>query len=218
MTLPIRLMLVDDDPLVRAGLAMMLDGTDGIGVVAQVGDGADVPAAVDQHHPDIVLMDLRMPRVDGIRATARLRARPEPPEVVVLTTFDSDDNVLRALRAGASGFLVKDAPPAQIVEAIRRVAAGDPMLSPQVMRRLMDRAVTTSAAVQDARAALDRLSPREREVATDVGRGHSNTEIAAALFMSTATVKAHISRILAKLDLTNRTQVALLVHEADPSD
>jgi len=211
----VRLMLVDDDPLVRAGLAMMLDGSDGIEVVGQVGDGADVPAAVDEHHPDIVLMDLRMPRIDGVRATARLRARPEAPEVVVLTTFDSDDNVLRALRAGASGFLVKDAPPAQIVDAIRRVAAGEPMLSPQVMRRLMDRAVITSGSVQQARTALDRLSPRERDVARAVGRGRSNAEIAAELYMSAATVKAHISRILTKLGLGNRTQVALLVHDAD---
>ena len=118
---PVRLLLVDDDPLVRAGLAMLLGGDADIEVVAEAGDGAEVPAAVDAHHPDVVLMDLRMPRVDGIRATARLQARPRPPEVVVLTTFDSDDNVLRALRAGASGFLVKDAPPEQIVSAVRRV-------------------------------------------------------------------------------------------------
>ncbi len=214
----VRLMLVDDDPLVRAGLAMMLDGSDGIEVVAQVGDGADVPSAVDRHHPDVVLMDLRMPHVDGIRATARLRARTDPPEVLVLTTFDSDDNVLRALRAGAGGFLVKDAPPARIVDAITRVAAGEPMLSPQVMRRLMERAASGSDSIGRARRSLEQLSPREHDVALAIARGGSNTDIAAELFMSTATVKAHVSRILTKLDLTNRTQIAILVHDADLDD
>lgn len=210
----VRLLLVDDDPLVRAGLAMLLGGDTDIEVVAEAGDGAAVPAAVDAHHPDVVLMDLRMPQVDGIRATARLRARPNPPEVVVLTTFDSDDNVLRALRAGASGFLVKDAPPEQIVGAIRRVAAGEPILSPAVLRRLMDQAIDSAGSADQARSALARLSPREHEVALAVGQGQSNAEIAAALLMSMATVKAHLSRILAKLDLNNRTQVALLIRDA----
>lgn len=211
---PVRLLLVDDDPLVRAGLAMLLGGDSGIEVVAQAGDGAEVPAAVDAHHPDVVLMDLRMPGVDGIRATARLRARANPPEVVVLTTFDSDDNVLRALRAGASGFLVKDAPPEQIVAAVHRAAAGEPILSPAVLRRLMDAAIASSGSADQARAALARLSPREHDVAVAVGQGRSNAEIAASLLMSMATVKAHISRILAKLDLNNRTQVALLIRDA----
>lgn len=214
MTTPVRLLLVDDDPLVRAGLAMLLGGDADIQVVAEAGDGAEVPAAIDAHHPDVVLMDLRMPRVDGIRATARVRARPSPPEVVVLTTFDSDDNVLRALRAGASGFLVKDAPPEQIVSAIRRVAAGEPILSPGVLRRLMDQAIDSSGSADQARAALGQLSAREREVALAVGQGQSNAEIAAGLLMSMATVKAHISRILTKLDLNNRTQVALLIRDA----
>ncbi len=211
---PVRLLLVDDDPLVRAGLAMLLGGEPGVEVVAQVGDGAEVPAAVDAHHPHVVLMDLRMPGVDGIRATARLRARPNPPEVVVLTTFDSDDNVLRALRAGASGFLVKDAPPEQIVTAVHRAAAGEPILSPAVLRRLMDAAIVSSGSADHARAALAGLSPREHDVAVAVGQGRSNAEIAASLLMSMATVKAHISRILTKLDLNNRTQVALLVRDA----
>lgn len=215
MTVPTRLMLVDDDALVRAGLALMLDGACGLEVVAQVADGADVTEAVDRHHPDIVLMDIRMPGMSGITATARLRARPDPPKVIVLTTFDSDDNVLRALRAGASGFLVKDAPPARIVDAIVRVAAGEPMLSPQVMRRLMERATAGSDSIDRARRGLDRLSPRERDVALAVGRGGSNTDVAAELFMSTATVKAHVSRILSRLDLNNRTQIAILVHDAD---
>src|SRR3954468_155158 len=135
---PVRVLLVDDDALVRAGLAMMLDGAEGIRVVGEAADGDEVPAAVDAHAPDVVLMDLRMPRINGIVATRRLRQRRNAPEVIVLTTFDSDDNVVRALRAGASGFLLKDSPPAQISAAIRRVAAGDPMLSPGITRRLMD--------------------------------------------------------------------------------
>jgi DNA-binding NarL/FixJ family response regulator len=211
----VRVVVVDDDALVRAGLTMMLDGAAGIRVVADVADGDEVPAVVDRHAPHVVLMDLRMPRVNGIVATQRLRARPNPPDVIVLTTFDSDENVLRALRSGASGFLLKDSPPAQIVEAIRRVAAGEPILSPAITRRLMDRAATEAGAYDRARAALNALSERERDVALAVGQGRTNAEIAAELFMSVATVKAHISRILTKLDLGNRTQVALLVHDAD---
>src|SRR6202020_715219 len=136
----IRVLLVDDDALVRAGLSMMLDGADGLVIVGEAADGDQVPGAVARHRPDVVLMDLRMPRVDGIAATRRLRAGPRPPEVIVLTTFDADENVLGALRAGASGFLLKDSAPGEIAEAIRRVAAGDPMLSPAVTRRLMRRA------------------------------------------------------------------------------
>ena len=211
----VRVLVVDDDPLVRAALVMMLDGADGVRVVGEAGDGDEVPALVDAHTPDVVLMDLRMPRVNGIAATARLRARPRPPEVVVLTTFDTDENVLRALRAGASGFLLKDTPPPRIVEAVRRVAAGDPILSPGVTRRLMDR-VTAHAGDHDrARAALAALSPRELEVALEVARGRSNAEIAVGLGMTVATVKAHVSHVLMKLDLTNRTQIALLVHDAE---
>lgn len=210
----IRVLIVDDDPLVRAGLAMMLDGADGIGVVAQAADGAEAVSAVDAHAPDVVLMDLRMPKVNGIVATQRLRSRPHPPEVLVLTTFDSDENVLRALRAGATGFLLKDSPPGQIADAVRRVAAGEPMLSPPITRRLMNRAATEAGAYEQARAALATLTPREHEVAIAVARGANNAEIGAELFMSVATVKAHMSRILAKLNLGNRTQLALLVHDA----
>jgi DNA-binding NarL/FixJ family response regulator len=211
----IRVLLVDDDALVRAGLTMMLDGAHGIEVVGQAADGGEVPTAVDAHAPDVVLMDLRMPRTDGITATRRLRARPNPPEVIVLTTFDADENVLGGLRAGASGFLLKDSPPAQIVEAIRRVAGGEPILSPTITRRLMDRAVAESGATARARAAFADLTPREREVAVGIARGETNAEIAARLFMSVATVKAHITHILTKLGATNRTQIALLAHDAD---
>jgi DNA-binding NarL/FixJ family response regulator len=210
----IRVLLVDDDALVRAGLTMMLDGASGIDVVGEAADGAEVPAAVDAHAPHVVLMDLRMPRIDGITATRRLRARSNPPEVIVLTTFDADENVLGGLRAGASGFLLKDSPPARIVEAIRRVADGDPILSPAITRRLMDRAVAESGVRAQAGAAFADLTPREREVVLGVAQGETNAEIAARLFMSVATVKAHISHILAKLGATNRTQIALLAHDA----
>jgi DNA-binding NarL/FixJ family response regulator len=193
---------------------MMLDGADGIAVVGEASDGDEVPAAADRHAPDLVLMDLRMPRINGIIATRRLRSRPHPPEVVVLTTFDTDENVLRALRAGASGFLLKDAPPAQIIEAIHRVVAGDPILSPRITRRLMDRAATEAGTHEQARAALAALSRREHEVVVAVAKGQTNAEIAAELYMSVATVKAHISRILTKLSLGNRTQIALLAHDA----
>ena len=211
----IKVLIVDDDALVRAGLTMMLDGANGIEVVGEAADGDQVPAAVDAHAPDVVLMDLRMPRTDGITATRRLRARPRAPEVIVLTTFDADENVLGGLRAGASGFLLKDSPPARIVEAIRRVAAGDPILSPEITRRLMDRAAAQAGARERARAALATLTPREHEVAVGVARGETNAEIAARLFMSLATVKSHITHILTKLALTNRTQIALLAHDAD---
>jgi DNA-binding NarL/FixJ family response regulator len=210
----IRVLLVDDDALVRAGLSMMLDGAGGLVVVGEAGDGDQVPAAVARHRPDVVLMDLRMPRVDGVTATRRLRAAPAPPEVIVLTTFDADENVLGALRAGASGFLLKDAPPAQIAEAVRRVAAGDPILSPAVTRRLISRAAAQEDARQRAGRQLSALSPRELDVVRAIAAGQTNAEIAAALLMSVPTVKAHVTHILTKAGLANRTQIALLAHDA----
>ncbi|MFF1392548.1 response regulator [Streptomyces sp. NPDC058287] len=214
---PIRVLLVDDDPLVRAGLSFMLGGAPDIEIVGQAGDGSEVPALVAETRPDIVLMDIRMPDVDGLAATETLRARPDAPEVIVLTTFHADEQVLRALRAGAAGFVLKDTAPAEIVEAVRRVASGAPVLSPTVTRQLITRA-TGPDPQQDRRArARDRLAEladREREVAVAVGRGAANAEIAAELYMSVATVKAHVSRILAKLGLNNRVQIALLTHDA----
>ncbi|MGW1881598.1 response regulator [Streptomyces sp. NPDC001970] len=212
----IRLLIVDDDPLVRAGLTFMLGGAEDIEIVGEAADGSEVTALADRLRPDVVLMDIRMPVVDGLTATERLRARPEAPEVVVLTTFHADEQVLRALRAGAAGFVLKDTPPADIVAAVRRVAAGDPVLSPAVTRRLMTRVAATAPddRAGRARVRLDALAEREREVAVAVGRGHSNAEIAAALYMSVPTVKTHVSRILAKLGLNNRVQIALLVHDA----
>ncbi|MGW6353911.1 response regulator [Streptomyces sp. NPDC055092] len=214
---PIRVLLVDDDPLVRAGLSFMLGGATDIEIVGQAGDGSEVPALVADTRPDVVLMDLRMPDVDGLAATEALRARPDAPEVIVLTTFHADEQVLRALRAGAAGFVLKDTAPAEIVEAVRRVASGAPVLSPTVTRQLITRA-TGPDPQQDRRARarerLAELADREREVAVAVGRGASNAEIAAELYMSVATVKAHVSRILAKLGLNNRVQIALLTHDA----
>ncbi|WP_067183671.1 response regulator transcription factor [Microtetraspora niveoalba] len=214
MAVVIRVLLVDDDALVRAGLSMMLDGVAGITVVGEAADGQEAIAAADAHAPDVVLMDLRMPRVDGITATRRLRSRARPAEVIVLTTFDTDENILHALRAGASGFLLKDTPPPRIVEAVVRVAAGDPILSPRITRRLMDRTVVQSGTYERARAALAVLTPREHEVALAIGRGRANAGIAAELAMGVTTVKAHVSSILIKLGLDNRTQIALLVHDA----
>ncbi|MFJ5832721.1 response regulator [Streptomyces sp. NPDC093089] len=212
----IRLLIVDDDPLVRAGLTLMLGGADDLEIVGEGADGDEVPGLVARHAPDIVLMDIRMPRVDGLTATERLRARPGAPEVVVLTTFHADEQVLRALRAGAAGFVLKDTAPAEIVAAVRRVAAGDPVLSPAVTRRLMTHVAGRPEQPRSAVAAdrLTRLADREREVAVAVGHGRSNAEIAAELYMSVPTVKAHVSRVLAKLDLNNRVQIALLVHDA----
>jgi DNA-binding NarL/FixJ family response regulator len=213
----IRVLLVDDDTLVRSGLRMMLAGAEGIEVVGEADDGRAVLAAIDRHRPDVVLMDIRMPQVDGIAATRLLRTQPDPPAVVVLTTFDADELVLRALQAGAAGFLLKDTPPAEIVRGIELVHAGDSMLSPAVTRRLIALVAGDGDAaerVDRARARLATLSAREHEVALAVGRGLANADIAAELHMSVATVKAHVSRLLTKLEVANRVQVALLVQDA----
>jgi DNA-binding NarL/FixJ family response regulator len=213
----IRVLIVDDDALVRAGLSMMLAGSDDVRVVAEAADGAHVGAAVDAYRPDVVLMDIRMPGVDGLAATEALCAREDAPQVIVLTTFDADDHVLRALRAGAAGFLLKDTPPPEIVRAIRLVAAGEAMLSPAVTRRLIAHVADDGGVAgrqARARELLDRLTDREREVAVAIGQGKSNADIAAELYMSVATVKAHVSRLLQKLDLDNRVQIALLAHDA----
>lgn len=217
---PIRVLIVDDDALVRAGLSMILGGDPGLAVVGEAADGSQVPAAVAGCAPDVVLMDIRMPRVDGLTATEALRRNANPPEVIVLTTFDADADVLRALRAGAAGFLLKDTPPAEIVQAVRRVAAGEATLSPSVTRQLISHvtgaAPAGATARRDrARRLLDTLSERERDVAVAIGQGCTNAEIAARLYMSVATVKAYVSRLLVKLDLNNRVQVALLVHDAE---
>ncbi|MEU7041600.1 response regulator transcription factor [Streptomyces varsoviensis] len=212
----VRLLLVDDDPLVRAGLRLMLGGAADLEIVAEASDGGEVLPLVDRYAPDVVLMDIRMPTVDGLAATEALRRRPRSPQVIVLTTFHADEQVLRALRAGAAGFVLKDTPPAEIVAAVRRVAAGEPALSPTVVRQLISHVAGAGADDRRTRARtlLGQLNDREREVAVAVGQGKANAEIGTALFMSVATVKTHVSRILAKLDLSNRVQIALLAHDA----
>jgi DNA-binding NarL/FixJ family response regulator len=210
----VKVAIVDDDPMVRAALRMMLDGAEGLRVVGEAADGAEVPDMVASHFPDVVLMDLRMPRVNGVTATQRLQRSPTAPAVVVLTTFDADDDIVSALRAGAKGFLLKDTPPREVVEALHRVAAGDPILSPSVLDRLVSTTVTSADVQHRAREVLDVLTGREVSVAVRVARGMSNSDIAAELFVSQATVKAHISSMLAKLMLDNRTQLALLTHDA----
>jgi DNA-binding NarL/FixJ family response regulator len=215
----VRVLIVDDDALVRAGLRMILSAAEDIAVVGEASDGGQVPEAVAAYRPDVVLMDIRMPGVDGLTATEVLRGRPEAPEVIVLTTFDADEHVLRALRAGAGGFLLKDTPPVEILRAVRSAARGEPTLSPTVTRRLINHVADAApaevpAARARAMARFEQLNDREREVATAIGRGESNAEISEHLFMSVATVKAYVSRLLANLEMTNRVQVALFVHDA----
>jgi DNA-binding NarL/FixJ family response regulator len=208
----IRVLIVDDDALVRAGLSMMLAGADDLQIVAEADDGSVVAELVAEHSPDVVLMDIRMPRMDGLAATELIRARGGAPEIIILTTFDADEHVVRALRAGAGGFLLKDTPPAEIINAIRRVAAGEPILSPSVTRRLI--AQVTESRRSPAEDLLAQLSERERQVVIAIGQGKSNAQISAELYMSVATVKAHVSRLLTKLGLNNRVQVALVAHDA----
>ena len=212
----IRVLLVDDDPLVRSALSLMLGGQSDIDVVGEAPHGEAGLALVGELEPDVVLMDIRMPVMDGLEATKALHERPSPPSVVVLTTFDADDHVVRAIAAGADGFLLKDTPPGDIVSAIRTVAAGDAMLSPSATRSLVSRlrAVTADDRVSHAADRLTVLTERELEVAVCVGRGLSNSEIASELYLSIPTVKSHVSRLLTKLGSTNRVQVAMVVHDA----
>ncbi|GAA4361484.1 response regulator transcription factor [Angustibacter luteus] len=211
-----RVLIVDDEGLVRAGLRMILSAAEDLDVVGEAEDGADAVDAVRAHRPDVVLMDIRMPRLDGLAATREVLALADPPRVVVLTTFDLDDYVFRALEAGASGFLLKDTPPRELVRAVQVVAAGEAMLSPAVTRRLIGHFAGggASSRQRSALARLDVLTAREREVLVGVARGLSNADIGRELFMSEATVKAHVSRLLTKLDAGNRVQVAILAHDA----
>jgi DNA-binding NarL/FixJ family response regulator len=212
----VRVVLVDDDPLVRAGLRMILGGAPDIDVVAEAADGQDAVDAVLREAPDVVLMDIRMPRMDGLAATRRLLDRGTSARIIVLTTFDTDDMVVTALSYGAAGFLLKDTSPADLVDAVRRVASGQPILSPSVTAQLIATVTRPrdEAVQRSARARLARLTDRERAVAEAVGEGLTNTEIAERLHLGVATVKTHVGALFSKLEVTNRVQVARCLHEA----
>lgn len=211
-----RVLLVDDDPLVRSGLRYLFDSAPDLTVVAEAGDGDEALAAVREHRPDVVLMDLRLPRVDGITATAAVRALPDPPHVIALTTWDVNDAVLRSLEAGASAFLLKSAPPADILNAVRSVMDGDAVLSPRSTRQLLDHLRVDDSAGQrrSAEVALSALTAREREVCAAVGHGLTNAEVAQRLFIAEATVKAHLSTIQTKLGVRSRVDIAVLAERA----
>lgn len=212
----IRVLLVDDDPLVRSALSLILGGQPDVEVVGEASDGREGVTLAASLLPDVVLMDIRMPKLNGLDATREMHTHTNPPRVIVLTTFDADDHVVRALAAGADGFLLKDTPPALILGAIRQVADGDPMLSPSVTRTLIERLRNDTAPdrVAGAEIRMGVLTARERDVALNVGRGLSNAEIAAELHLSIPTVKAHVSRLFEKLQVTNRVQIAICVHDA----
>ena len=215
MDLTVRVVLADDDALVRTGLRLILGGDPAIEIVGEAGDGIAALELIGRAAPDVVLMDIRMPRMDGLAATRALQERGDPARVIVLTTFDTDDMVLTALRHGAAGFLLKDTPPAELVAAIRRVANGDPMLSPSVTAQLIARVIRApDDRQQRAQALLGRLTERETEVAIAIGRGLSNAEIAAELFMGVATVKTHVGHLFTKLDAANRVHIARCIHDA----
>jgi len=212
----VRVLLVDDEELVRFGLRTVLEATGGFAVVGEAGDGAAGVAAARELRPDVVLIDIRMPVLDGLAATEQILALPDPPQVAVLTTFHLDEYVYAALAAGAAGFLLKDTPPRQIAAAVRAVADGTATLSPAVTATLIDSYVDRRAAPRRAEALrrVAELSDREREVLQLLGSGGSNAELAQQLYVSEATVKTYVSRLLTKLDLANRTQAAILAHEA----
>jgi DNA-binding NarL/FixJ family response regulator len=215
MTAPVSVLLVDDQPLLSLGFRLVLEAQPDITVVGEAGDGAQAVAMTRALRPDVVLMDVRMPVLDGIAATRRIVAAGGPARVLVLTTFDLDEYVYAALRAGASGFLLKDVPPADLITAIRAVAGGHAVVAPAVTRRLLDRFTPHLPPEGNDRAdgLTDRLTTREREVLTLVARGLSNGEIATELTLSEATVKAHVGRLLAKLGLRDRVQIVVFAYE-----
>ncbi|WP_367128893.1 response regulator [Saccharothrix sp. HUAS TT1] len=213
----IRVLVVDDQALIRAGTTAILESAADIEVVGEAGDGAEAVAACRAHRPDVVLMDLRMPRVDGVTATAQLKKDTDPPLVLALTTFDDDQLMIDALAAGADGFLLKQLAPQDLITAVRAVHGGASVLNAEVGRRVLRRISVRAAAgptsFPDAAERLDLLSEREREVLGQVGLGLNNAEIADRLFMSVSTVKTYVSRALTKLQLDNRVQAALLASQ-----
>ena len=211
--MPITVLLVDDQELMRMGLNMVLEAHEDISVIGEAGDGAAAVAAAVALKPDVVLMDVRMPIVDGVKATEQILASGVESRVLVMTTFDLDEHALGALRAGASGFLLKDTPPEDLVSAIRSVAAGDAVVSPKVTRRLLSRFIVDGPTPRRDPVVLDVLTEREREVLGHVATGLSNIEIAQQLYLSESTIKSHVGRILTKLDLRDRVQAVVLAYE-----
>ncbi|OAR22069.1 DNA-binding response regulator [Streptomyces sp. ERV7] len=210
----IRVVVVDDEPMVCVFLRTILDSAEDLEVVDQAYDGASGVEAVRRGRPDVVLMDLRMPGMDGLTAIEHITKFARPPHIVVLTTFDADQYVLRALRAGASGFLVKSTPPEELIGLVRTAAQGHTVLSPSAARRLIAASTDSLSARDRARDLVASLTDREVEVLTGLGEGLSNAQIAARLFLSEATIKGYVSRMLDKLDCANRTQAGLLAHDA----
>jgi DNA-binding NarL/FixJ family response regulator len=209
----IRVLVVDDQELVRAGFCVILENTDGITVAGEAANGEEAIAAVEATAPDVVLMDIRMPVMDGLEATRRIADVDDPPKIVILTTFDLDDYVYEALRAGASGFLLKDSPRHDLVAAVRAVAAGDALCSPSITRRLIAAFARRPPEAAPSPHRLASLTGRERDVLMQLARGRTNAEIAKALFLSEATVKTHIGNLFAKLGLRDRVQAVILAYE-----
>ncbi|GAA3230516.1 response regulator transcription factor [Actinocorallia longicatena] len=207
-------LLVDDEELVRFGLRAIVESAPGLRIVAEASDGAEAVRLARELRPDVILMDIRMPGMDGLAAAEELSADPDPPKVIILTTFDLDDHVLQALENGAVGFLLKDTPPKEIIAAITTVAEGNAILSPGVTRQLIDRFADRPGGAGPGREAVERLTEREREVVTLMAEGLSNAGIGTALAMSEATVKVHVSHVLTKLGAANRVQAAIIAYRA----
>lgn len=210
----IRILLADDDELVRAGLEMILDAAEGMKVVGAVASGAEALAAVRDVDPDIILMDVKMPGLDGIEASRQITSVEDAPKILMVTTFETDEYVFESLRAGASGFVLKRTPPEDLVAGIRAVARGDGLLAPSVTRRLIEEFAEQPAASNDAKDRLERLTARELEALTLVAQGLNNSELAEAMFVSESTAKTHLRRILMKLDLRDRVAAVIFAFEA----
>ena len=210
----IGVLIADDQPLVRAGLRKVFEVDPAIAVLGEVGDGAAAVAAAGELHPDVVVMDIRMPVMDGLEATRRLATRGPTVRVLVLTTFDLDDYVFEALRAGASGFLLKDSPPEDLLAAVHTVASGEALLAPAVTRRVIERFAALPPGRADLAARIGELTAREQEVLSLLGRGLTNAEIAETLVISEGTVKTHVAHVLAKLGLRDRVQAVIFAYES----
>lgn len=210
----ITVLLVDDHALVRAGFRLILDAESGVEVVGEAGDGAEAILAVERLRPDVVLMDIQMPRMDGLEATRRIVQTAATTRVIILTTFERDDYIFEALRAGASGFLLKNAPPDELVHAVRVVAGGDALLAPSITRKVIEGYVRRPAADPAHHAALGRLTDREREILVLLAGGKSNAELAVHLFLGEGTIKTHVSNMLTKLGLRDRVQAVVFAYES----